>query len=379
MRLNTELYRKNKKSKNIVKLLILVVLMVGTTFGLYVLYYSYKDERFVGADLIFDLLSNLLVALIAYFGYDILFNTYTERENNRIMQENIVSAIYHDSRGLSLFTNAQKEEFIKRNICALIGSDKGKELFDRHIKKYLSKALLYREDVEYVMKLEELTENLDIQGDTYSCDEYFLFRQDYTAKRCFADKSKDISFKVVFVFDEAALDQYANDDTIFMRDVLSIADFSKIENLDNDQIKDILVKDFGLSVKFNDKDEDFELKYSVKQDSVVVEFADEKDFRRKVLRVNKEDDVRYFKCHLKFNIPLKKSMNRIHGLIAEPTKNYNLLLNYPKSVKNISQMSYCNDSEDQIKIEHYEDLNLCKVNVAGIVYPRSGVVFFWDY
>lgn len=85
-----------------------------------------------------------------------------------------------------------------------------------------------------------------------------------------------------------------------------------------------------------------------------------------------------FSCKASFKIPLCKSKKRFHYVVSEPTLAPRFSFKYDKTFLNLDYLTYFTQAEEPFNVEKEELINKFTFQTDKVVFPRSGIVFFWD-
>ncbi|MFN0215552.1 MAG: hypothetical protein ACKVT2_14945 [Saprospiraceae bacterium] len=371
--------------------------LVVTGIGLasYFLYFSILGEVKNGKifwdaandvlkNLSLELISTLLTIVIFVFFYE----AYTQRSNRDMLQKEIAESFMLHETVLAKFNTIEKHNFLAQILKSLIGKERASMLYEYMLKRHLDNRVNYRDTEAYDVEILEMNSNFVLKKDiVISNSEHYVMNQNYLTTKRFPPSTTAIDFRVIFTFSEQSLDYWLNDNFVFMREIISSPETEfAIKTFDENELYKMVNEAFGLRLKFYDEKEkeisgNFEyLVKAIDIDKVTkaIEIKVNADKLKPALLLDKSSNSQYYCCKVSFRIPFLKSKRRFHYVLSEPTNAPRFSFKYDKSFQNIDFITYFTQSDDIFSIEK-DDL-ACKYSffTKKMVYPRSGVVFFWD-
>ena len=358
-----------------------IILIVIYIIFTYLVYEGNTEMTFT--QLTLNLLIKIFTTLFSIIILGFLYQWFVEKETAIITQQRIIQAIQSNENVLNLFTFEERENFIKNNIISIIGKNHGEELFNSLLKRYLDKKLTYRNNYSYDVSLLEEQNNFPSLNKTNNKNDLVL-TQRLTSAKHFSKKRKDIGFKIVLPFDEKSLDYWLDDEMVFMREILRVENIdSIIRGLNKNNLREFVLKELLLKIEFLDKNDnvimtgnDIEVIYHNDISKRGLEIIlNEKEFRKQCIFF--ENDIVYYKAKASFKVPFSEASGRFHFIITEPTIKPRFSIIFDKKITNIDYMTYFSQKEDGFKWDTNNDYLNYKIYADSIIYPRSGIIFFW--
>jgi hypothetical protein len=303
-------------------------------------------------------------------------------------KKRIIDSIQGDNKMLSLFSISQRENFILNNIKSIIGEKYGIQLFNKVIKNYLDTNLFYREEYKYDVEIMELDEDIEIKNKKIDKSGYFVQNQTLVSTKHFSENKSNISFKIIFAFNEQSLDYWLNDGDVFMREILWVDNFSGvISSLAPEELCSLIKENFLLKINFfdtldNEYDEEiiFNTTFINKTIKGILIQGIEVLVTDSVVKnyLSKIEGTLFYKAKVSFKIPFSKKINRFYFVIAEPTIHPEFSFKYYNGINRVNYITYFAQKDDTFKINKSIQLNKFNAVSRETIYPRSGIIFFWN-
>ncbi|MEP0366161.1 MAG: hypothetical protein ABJN36_06640 [Cyclobacteriaceae bacterium] len=334
------------------------------------------------------MVKDLIITFISLLFFGFFYQIYSEKEARKIRIEETAQAIQGDLEVLDNFPQSLKQQFIRNGVISLLGQNQGSKLYDQVINNYLDDGLLCRNKFRYIVEIQHASElffakltGLE-QGTFYALDEKLSCSKHFLKNK--VDK-KDITFKIAFARDEKSLEYWLNDDHVFMREVIGITQWEDFYHSHQGGrfTKETFLESIELHVMLENKDGSKSLNICDELEMKIINDEKEKLFGIE-LALNKrfdfadylfeDEDSFHYKSDVSFIIPYSKKMNRFHFIISQPTQSPYFQITYPPELK----VDYLPYSQVKDKLNpHVINQRTISVESSDIVFPRSGVVFYW--
>lgn len=334
---------------------------------------------------VLDLCYQIMTTIIAILIFGFFYQEYLEQENSQLLKKNIIESMLLNDDVLTLFTKEKKLVFIENIVKSLIGEKYGIVLFDSLIKRYLEQDILYRENYEYNVEINESKKDFKLKdNNNISKETYYLLTQSITYSKHFKAKINPMDYKIVFAFNEESLNNWFDDQLIFFREVIDITPLKNcIESYNKSDLQELVQNLLCLKISFYDKNNKLiapDIHYSV-------DYISEKNKKGLEVIINKKDlskciidniDTKYYRCNVSFHMPVEKIRKRFHFVLPEPTLSPKFSIRFDTSFLDIDYVEYLTNSSKEVKIS--KDIYLSKYSICTteMIYPRSGIVFFWN-
>jgi hypothetical protein len=366
---------KNLTLKRWIIYFIVIIILLSLVLSLLLFDREIFNKGFLDS-LGIELVSSFVAILILGWGYQI----YTENEFNKKIKKDIITTIQlNEGNLLKAFTNTQKQLFIQENLNSIIGEKYGSYLFNGLLKKYVDQNVSYREDFNYNVDIDLYPPKYSLKClNAIDLTKYYKCHQRIQYEKHFNKGENTFVFKIVFVFDEKNLDEWMNDNNVFVREILNFTDIENAYETLSSNLGNFFFDDLKLKISFlkdNSKSEFTRDKVLIKSIPKGIELSIS---QKEIIEYIKEDSTgAYYACRVEYCIPYSIDFKRFHFVLPEPTTNPTFTIRFCDQIKEIKHVQYLTNNSCGFSIESLEN-NSYIVKSSETTYPRSGMVFFWS-
>lgn len=321
----------------------------------------FKDE------IIISVLTTLITILLLQLGFQLMTNA----EFEQTVEKKIVDSLAGDKKIIEKYRNESITRIINNSFSTLLGEF----LSDKFIKNVVDRQInnaSYRNDYSYNVTIET--------ADRKS----YTIHQDITYRKCIKRRGRKapVSARFFFSFEGDPFAAYSHDNSIvFFREELTDAAFVKKLCAATDDLQRIGLLGFSISIEVNG------VMTPVPASAITTNLVDNKGLmlevpiHREHIAVNEAEDTYEYKATMECSYPAGKQ-NHFYCAFPEPTLNAQFsIVFHGIEIKKVDQVAFVSSDNYYVKTfnaQHKKELLRRNLNEESVIFPHSGVVFFWN-
>lgn len=353
------------------------------------------------------LLPAAMHALLTILLIAVLLELLTKKAFLREIKEVMLDLLVNDGKQLlHRLSPEARNQIVKNSVELAIPQNAGAQFYDHLFQPYLTGKFKLRSDYNYQLILKALSAEIRVPNSSvlFQVKDYCLIAETITYRRHAMTRASRVrlewkwlldelqarkEMKIGFAFTDRGLERLTERDDLYFREMLSLGadEVRGLTNLQpgalwNDLFVGILQLAVSIVEKVGNEDKEENLRPKPSQmeqledgEGVILTFA----LDPKHIGVARELDGR--RIRIKFQMPQLKAGNHFLVTFPEPTKEPVVIFTWDRNlVKTVSSISFLpprEPNEDSYESPLGESGSRFQVN--RWVFPRSGIVFFWNY
>jgi hypothetical protein len=338
-----------------------------------------------------NLLASIISGIVITIFWGALYRFCIGKKARRSLVDTCHKVWLLDGSIAGYFSPETKRSLVKNSISAIIGHMRGGDLYANVVEQFLNRHFSYREKFTYHIALSEGAGSSrfpQVTGMRPPGSNCYLMNEMVAYEKHFDKNCKIKDCKIVLVFDEKNLMKWLDDNSVFFREVVNLDTNVKTEIIKTEvSIRKFVfgIDDMAMQVSFFEKntagyakinDSDCEIKTA--DDSILITIPG-RVLKKYIITPDKDSErFNHYGCKLNFFIPyIKKSFVFI---LPEPTRDPHFSIVFPESIIDTDYVSFdpsfgCK-AANQLRPTFAN--NRYDLATNGMIYPRSGIVFFWQ-
>ena len=366
-RKNDESAKRNRSKKFAVLALAALTTILWLVLLLIKILVSHQNgEPLYFMDVLSDIGDNILGILPPIILIDFAFEYVTQKYVSEEMSETITDTLMSNPETIRLFEEDTRRNFLNATIDSLAKHGKLEEdMAENAITPYLTGSFNLRRNFHYTVTL-----RTDPISPRFPAKDYItLYERLGFEKHFIKDKPLGQDFGIGFFVENAELDNQLRNQTYLMQEDLSIRpeDLQALCAItDKNEKLRFITEEMHLQVWINNEECEI-TSVVIKNTGILVMFHSDHSPADQAITVD-----------ISFHLPQLKTARIFQAVIAEPTYDVYIRLDYPLNYK-IKMCPYFNGAKDARVKDANHGVGSCDILLRNKwVYPRSGAVFYFE-
>lgn len=338
--------------------------VVIAIMGLAAFIYNGDPQRFKD-EIVMSMLSTLITILLL----QLLFQVFTNLEFKQTVEEKIMDSLSGDRKIIDKYRDESIARIINNCFPPLLGDFLSEKFIENVVEKQIRNAS-YRKDYDYNVTIETAD-----GGGNYTVE------QDIAYRKCIKRRGRQAPAfaRFCFSFGGDPFEAYNDDNSIiFFREELTDRGF--IEELIANGQSPRLIEMLGFSISIETGGRMKPVAAPEMNASIVdgKGLMIEVPIRREHITENTDEDTFEYMAEMKCRYPAGK-LNHFYCAFPEPTANPKFSITFPDTdIALVEQVRFLSLDDYHIKThKHRKELISRRPKESDVIFPHSGVVFFW--